>query len=110
MGMLIAANVGVGIRGKEGLQAVRAADFSIPEFKSVSTLFGCLFICLYAYLCVRFLVCLSVWSSVCLVFLSLWGLGVSLSVYLFASNFICSFAVCVVRSFVFSLFCLLTAH
>lgn len=35
MGMLIAANVGVGIRGKEGLQAVRAADFSITEFKSV---------------------------------------------------------------------------
>lgn len=33
VGMLIAANVGVGIRGKEGLQAVRAADFSIPEFK-----------------------------------------------------------------------------
>ena len=33
VGMLISANVGVGIRGKEGLQAVRAADFSITEFK-----------------------------------------------------------------------------
>lgn len=35
VGMLIAANVGVGIRGKEGLQAVRAADFSVSEFKCV---------------------------------------------------------------------------
>lgn len=33
VGMLVAANVGVGIQGKEGLQAVRAADFAIGEFK-----------------------------------------------------------------------------
>nr|CEL78271.1 TPA: P-type ATPase, putative [Toxoplasma gondii VEG] len=38
VGMLVAANVGVGIRGKEGLQAVRAADFAIGEFKFVRNL------------------------------------------------------------------------
>ncbi|OEH77156.1 putative P-type ATPase [Cyclospora cayetanensis] len=41
VGMLISANVGVGIRGKEGLQAVRAADFSITEFKYLKNLLFC---------------------------------------------------------------------
>ncbi|PFH38354.1 phospholipid-translocating P-type ATPase, flippase subfamily protein [Besnoitia besnoiti] len=41
VGMLVAANVGVGIRGKEGLQAVRAADFAIGEFKFVRNLMFC---------------------------------------------------------------------
>ena len=31
--MIREADVGVGISGKEGLQAVRAADFSIARFK-----------------------------------------------------------------------------
>eukprot|EP00923_Selenidium_pygospionis_P054002 GHVN01094025.1.p1 GENE.GHVN01094025.1~~GHVN01094025.1.p1 ORF type:complete len:2168 (-),score=405.55 GHVN01094025.1:378-6881(-) len=33
VGMIVTANVGVGISGKEGLQAVRAADFSLGEFR-----------------------------------------------------------------------------
>ncbi|PHJ22230.1 phospholipid-translocating p-type flippase subfamily protein, partial [Cystoisospora suis] len=41
VGMLVAANVGVGIQGKEGLQAVRAADFAIGEFKFVRNLMFC---------------------------------------------------------------------
>ncbi|CEM07868.1 unnamed protein product [Vitrella brassicaformis CCMP3155] len=33
VGMILAAHVGVGISGREGLQAVRAADFGIGQFK-----------------------------------------------------------------------------
>lgn len=33
VGMIITANVGVGICGKEGVQAERAADFAIGEFR-----------------------------------------------------------------------------
>lgn len=36
--MIQAADVGVGIVGKEGMQAALAADFSINEFKDVKTL------------------------------------------------------------------------
>ena len=36
--MIQEADVGIGIVGKEGLQASLAADFSIKEFKSLSTL------------------------------------------------------------------------
>jgi phospholipid-transporting ATPase len=36
--MIQVANVGVGIIGKEGTQAQRAADFSIPNFKSLKRL------------------------------------------------------------------------
>lgn len=38
VGMIITANVGVGITGKEGMQAARAADFSIGEFRCVKKL------------------------------------------------------------------------
>ena len=38
VGMIQAADVGVGIVGKEGMQAALAADFSITEFKDVKTL------------------------------------------------------------------------
>ena len=31
--MILEANIGVGIRGKEGTQAVRAADYSISQFR-----------------------------------------------------------------------------
>lgn len=30
--MIMEANIGIGIRGKEGTQAVRAADYAINEF------------------------------------------------------------------------------
>ena len=36
--MITAAQVGVGIRGKEGLQAARASDYSIGEFKHLKRL------------------------------------------------------------------------
>jgi magnesium-transporting ATPase (P-type) len=36
--MIQSANVGVGIRGKEGLQASRAADFAIGEFRFLERL------------------------------------------------------------------------
>jgi len=36
--MIQIANVGVGIAGKEGSQAVRAADYSFAEFKSLQRL------------------------------------------------------------------------
>uniref|UniRef100_A0A0G4I4Q1 P-type ATPase N-terminal domain-containing protein n=1 Tax=Chromera velia CCMP2878 TaxID=1169474 RepID=A0A0G4I4Q1_9ALVE len=36
VGMILAAHLGVGIAGKEGLQAVRASDFGICQFKYVS--------------------------------------------------------------------------
>lgn len=31
--MILEANIGVGIRGKEGTQAVRSADFAISQFR-----------------------------------------------------------------------------
>jgi len=34
--MIQQAHIGVGIQGREGTQAARASDFSIPQFKSVS--------------------------------------------------------------------------
>lgn len=30
--MILEANIGIGIRGKEGTQAVRSADYSISQF------------------------------------------------------------------------------
>ncbi|CAN5951280.1 unnamed protein product [Sphagnum jensenii] len=36
--MIQAANVGIGIYGKEGIQAALASDFSITEFKNLNTL------------------------------------------------------------------------
>ncbi len=36
--MINAANVGVGIKGREGLQAARASDFAIGEFKHLRRL------------------------------------------------------------------------
>ena len=36
--MILKANVGVGISGKEGQQAARSADFSIGQFKFLKTL------------------------------------------------------------------------
>lgn len=38
VGMIQAADVGVGIVGKEGMQAALAADFSIKEFRDIKTL------------------------------------------------------------------------
>jgi phospholipid-translocating ATPase len=35
VGMIIEANVGVGIAGKEGSQAANCSDFSITEFKNI---------------------------------------------------------------------------
>ena len=39
MSMIQAANVGIGIMGKEGKQASLAADFSITEFHNIGQLF-----------------------------------------------------------------------
>jgi phospholipid-transporting ATPase len=36
--MIMEANIGVGISGKEGSQAVRSADYSIPKFKDIKNL------------------------------------------------------------------------
>ena len=36
--MILEANIGVGIRGKEGTQAVRAADYSISQFRFLQKL------------------------------------------------------------------------
>ena len=36
--MILKANVGVGISGKEGLQAARSADYAIGQFKFLKTL------------------------------------------------------------------------
>ena len=36
--MITEANVGVGVAGVEGLQAARAADYSIPQFKCLQRL------------------------------------------------------------------------
>ena len=36
--MILKANVGVGISGKEGMQAARSADYSIGQFKFLKTL------------------------------------------------------------------------
>ncbi|SOS76598.1 P-type ATPase, putative [Plasmodium sp. gorilla clade G1] len=38
VGMILMANVGVGIAGKEGLQAARSSDFTISEFKYLKKL------------------------------------------------------------------------
>ncbi|OON14777.1 phospholipid-translocating P-type ATPase, flippase, partial [Opisthorchis viverrini] len=37
--MILQASVGVGIYGKEGLEAARAADYSIPQFRHLTRLF-----------------------------------------------------------------------
>jgi len=36
--MILKAHVGVGIAGREGLQAARAADYAIGQFKFLKTL------------------------------------------------------------------------
>ncbi|MBK8156955.1 MAG: hypothetical protein IPK55_13715 [Streptococcus sp.] len=36
--MIMQAHIGIGIRGLEGTQAVRSADFAINEFKSLKKL------------------------------------------------------------------------
>ena len=36
--MILAADVGVGVKGKEGTEATRVADFAIGEFKFLSFL------------------------------------------------------------------------
>jgi phospholipid-transporting ATPase len=36
--MITAAHIGIGIRGKEGQQAARAADYSIGQFKFLKNL------------------------------------------------------------------------
>ena len=36
--MIQAANIGIGISGKEGRQAVLASDYSIPKFRFLSKL------------------------------------------------------------------------
>lgn len=33
--MILQANVGIGIRGREGTQAVRAADFAVNQFRDL---------------------------------------------------------------------------
>ena len=57
--MIMEAHIGVGIRGKEGTQAVRSADYAIGQFKFLKNLTLChgrwgyrrvgLFICYYFY-------------------------------------------------------------
>ena len=39
--MIREANVGVGIRGKEGLQAVNSADFALSQFKHLKKAVAC---------------------------------------------------------------------
>lgn len=39
VGMIQCANVGIGIEGKEGLQASLASDFSVKKFKNILKLF-----------------------------------------------------------------------
>ena len=36
--MITAANVGIGIKGKEGHQAARASDYSVAEFRHIKRL------------------------------------------------------------------------
>jgi len=36
--MISMANVGIGIQGKEGIQAARASDYAISEFKFIRRL------------------------------------------------------------------------
>lgn len=36
--MIMEAHIGVGIKGKEGAQAARCADYAIGDFKSLKTL------------------------------------------------------------------------
>jgi len=36
--MIMEANIGVGIRGKEGTQAVRSSDYAISQFKYLEKL------------------------------------------------------------------------
>ena len=36
--MILEANIGVGIRGKEGTQAIRSADYSISQFRFLQKL------------------------------------------------------------------------
>jgi P-type E1-E2 ATPase len=57
--MIMEAHIGVGIRGKEGTQAVRSADYAIGKFKFLQKLIMAhgrwgyrrvgLFICYYFY-------------------------------------------------------------
>lgn len=73
--MILAASVGVGIAGKEGLQAARSADFSIGEFRFLRNL---LFVhgrealrrnCILIYVCI-FRNAIMCWCTLAMNFLS----------------------------------------
>lgn len=64
--MIMEANIGVGIRGKEGTQAVRSADYAISQFKYLEKLV--LFHGRLGYRRVSWMVCYYFYKNIVLVF------------------------------------------
>jgi len=68
--MIMEAHIGVGIRGKEGSQAVRSADYAIGQFKFLNTLL--LAHGRWGYRRISLFICYYFYKNVILVFCELW--------------------------------------
>ena len=64
--MIMEAHIGVGIKGKEGTQAVRSADFAISQFHCLLRLL--LFHGRYGYMKVSQMICYYFYKNIVLVF------------------------------------------
>lgn len=67
--MIMEAHIGIGIRGKEGTQAVRSADYAISQFRFLERLL--LVHGRYGYMRVSQMVCYYFYKNVVLVFTEL---------------------------------------
>lgn len=79
VGMIQAAHVGVGISGKEGLQAARAADYAIAQFSFLKVCGNDCVWCKQDVLC-----CVRVWEKVLYNRLSMRNHSTSLNICSFA--------------------------
>ena len=68
--MIQTANIGVGIAGKEGAQAVRASDYSFVQFKSLARLLAVHG--RYSYLRMSTLICYSFYKNLALIMIQFW--------------------------------------
>ncbi|EDQ89125.1 uncharacterized protein MONBRDRAFT_8524 [Monosiga brevicollis MX1] len=70
VGMIQAAHVGVGISGKEGLQAARSADYSVGQFRFLKKLL--LVHGAWSYRRITMLILYSFWKNIALYLMELW--------------------------------------
>jgi len=68
--MIMEAHIGIGVRGKEGTQAVRSADYAVSQFMFLLRLI--LIHGRWGYRRVSFLVCYYFYKNILLVFTEIW--------------------------------------